>query len=30
MFFNRAGTYRLYCPIDGHAQQGMEATVRVH
>ena len=30
VFFNRAGTYRLYCPIDGHAQQGMEASVRVH
>jgi plastocyanin len=30
VLFKRAGTYRLFCPIDGHAQQGMEATVRVH
>jgi uncharacterized cupredoxin-like copper-binding protein len=30
VFFTKAGTYRLYCPVDGHEAQGMTATVRVH
>lgn len=25
----KAGTYELYCPIDGHAEQGMKASVSV-
>jgi uncharacterized cupredoxin-like copper-binding protein len=27
--FSKAGTFELYCPIDGHKQQGMEGTVAV-
>jgi uncharacterized cupredoxin-like copper-binding protein len=25
----KAGKYEIYCPVDGHRQQGMEGTVRV-
>ena len=25
----KAGRYEIYCPIDGHRQQGMEGTVTV-
>jgi uncharacterized cupredoxin-like copper-binding protein len=27
--FSGAGSYELYCPIDGHRQQGMEGTITV-
>jgi plastocyanin len=30
VFFKRAGTYKLYCPIDGHEAKGMKGTVKVH
>ena len=30
VFFRKAGKYTLYCPIDGHEQKGMKATVKVH
>jgi uncharacterized cupredoxin-like copper-binding protein len=30
VFFKRAGTYELYCPIDGHRAKGMKATAKVH
>jgi uncharacterized cupredoxin-like copper-binding protein len=30
VFFQNAGKYKLYCPIDGHEQKGRRATVRVH
>ncbi len=30
VFFQKAGTYRMYCPIDGHEAQGMKGTIRVH
>ena len=30
VFFKRAGTYRIYCPIDGHEAKGMKGTVKVH
>ena len=30
VYFKRAGTYRLYCPIDGHEAKGMKGTVKVH
>ena len=30
VFFRRVGTYALTCPIDGHEQKGMKATVTVH
>jgi plastocyanin len=29
VFFKREGTYRLFCPVDGHAQKGMRATIEV-
>jgi uncharacterized cupredoxin-like copper-binding protein len=25
----KAGTYKLYCPVDGHAEQGMEGKLTV-
>jgi plastocyanin len=28
--FKVAGTYTLYCPVDGHEQKGMKATLKVH
>ncbi len=30
VYFKRAGTYRFYCPIDGHEAKGMKGTVKVH
>ena len=30
VYFREPGVYRLYCPLDGHRQRGMTATVRVH
>ena len=30
VLFRKAGTYSLTCPLPGHAQKGMKATVRVH
>jgi hypothetical protein len=30
VFFRKAGLYLLYCPIDGHREKGMKATLRVH
>jgi plastocyanin len=27
--FKRAGTYEMYCPIDGHRSQGMEGKITV-
>jgi plastocyanin len=30
VYFRRAGTYELYCPVADHEQRGMKATVRVH
>jgi plastocyanin len=29
VFFKKEGTYRLLCPVDGHAQKGMRATIDV-
>jgi len=29
VLFRNSGTYRLYCPIDGHRAKGMVATVVV-
>ena len=30
VFFRRVATYTLSCPLDGHEQKGMKATVTVH
>jgi plastocyanin len=30
VFFRRAGSYKLYSPLDGDEQKGMKATVKVH
>src|ERR1041385_6894921 len=30
VFFKKAGTYMLFCPVDGHRAKGMEGTVKVH
>jgi uncharacterized cupredoxin-like copper-binding protein len=29
VLFKRTGTYKLFCPVDGHRAKGMQATVRV-
>jgi uncharacterized cupredoxin-like copper-binding protein len=30
VLLTKGGTYRVYCPVDGHEAQGMRATLEVH